>query len=248
MQLLILAHAQDAGAQAVARALAPLLDFRLTVLRPELLGQANWSRQLDRSGQAHTQLCWRNGRRLDSRHIGLVWNRTRRLPDSSFRLGSPQDRNFSGAELQGLVTSWLVSLEDRVEPSVQRHASVAPLLESTHWASVARQCGLAVAPDLLAAPDFTVLHTPQGLCGSAAANWPQPLVQACHALADELGFAVLALGFQGTPEAPRLLQVNVHPALEAEAEVQAVADWLAHSLEADQHAHPLKGALAGAAF
>jgi hypothetical protein len=236
MQLLILAHAQDAGAQAVAEVLAPLLDFRLTVLRPEWLGQANWSRQFDRSGQAHTQLCWRNGRRLDSRHIGMVWNRTRQLPDSAFRLGSPQDRNFAGAELQGLVASWLASLEDRVEPSVQRHASVTPALDGRPWTSVAGQCGLGLAPDCAATPDFTVLHTPLGLYGSAAVTWPQPLLHACHALADELGFALLALRFKGTPEEPRLLGVDVRPALAAAPEVQAVAAWLLHCINASERA------------
>jgi hypothetical protein len=239
MQLLILAHALDSGAQAVARSLVPLLDYRLTVMRPELLGQANWSRRMDAEGRTHTQLCWRNGRRMDSSQIGMVWNRTRLLPATACRLGSPQDRNFVGAELHGLVLSWLSNLEDRVEPSIRRHATVTPLERALNWAGAAVACGLTLATDFAKAETFSVLHTPLGLWGNGRVEWPAPLLRACQALSDELGFALLQLGFQGTPEAPRLARVDAHPALHAPGEVYAVASWLAHSFDSSLKAEPI---------
>lgn len=232
MQLLILAHALDTGAQSVAMALSPLLDYRLTVLRPEWLGQANWLQRMDAEGRAHTQLCWRNGHRLDSSHIGLVWNRTRLLPQAAFRLGNVQDRDYAGAELQALVASWLASMDDRVEPSMRRHACVTPLLTGLHWTTAASNCGLALANGAVSVEDFWVLRTPLEIWGPDGTDLPPHLVNACHALAEELGFALLSLGFRGTPGAPRLCRVDAHPALATPGEVQAVARWLANSCDA----------------
>jgi hypothetical protein len=231
MQLLILAHALDTGAQSVAMALSPLLDCRLTLLRPEWLGQANWLQRMDGEGRAHTQLCWRNGHRLDSTQIRLVWNRTRLLPQAAFRFGNVQDRDYAGAELQALVASWLASMDERVEPSMRRHACVTPLLTGMHWTTAASRCGLALATRSVAAEDFWLLRTPLEIRGTDGTDLPPQLVRACHALAEDLGFAVLSLGFRGTPGAPRLCRVDAHPALATPGEVQAVARWLSHSYE-----------------
>jgi hypothetical protein len=232
MQLLILAHALDTGAQSVAMTLSPLLDYRLTVLRPEWLGQANWLQRTDGEGRAHTQLCWRNGHRLDSSQIGLLWNRTRMLPQITSRLGGFGDRAHSGVELQALVSSWLTSMDDRVEPSLRRHGSITPLVNVLQWSTAAANCGLALASVSAAAEDFSLLRTPLELWGPAGADCPAALARACHDLAEELGFAVLSLGFRGTPGAPQLCRVDAHPALATPGEVQAVARWLAHSYDA----------------
>lgn len=228
MQLLILAHAVDTGAQAVALALSPLLDYRLTVLRPEWLGQANWLQSTDAEGRVLTQLCWRNGHRLDSAQIGLVWNRTRLLPKTASRLGGFGDRAHTGAELLSQVSDWLAGMDDRVEPSTRRHASITPLVSATHWAAAARRCGLAVAIGPPAVEDFSLLRTPLELWAPGRNGWPSDLTQACHDLAEDLGFAVLSLGFRGTPQAPQLCRVDAYPALATPGEVQAVARWLAH--------------------
>lgn len=231
MQLLILAHALDTGAQSVAMALSPLLDYRLTVLRPEWLGQANWLQRTDSEGRSQTQLCWRNGHRLDSSQIGLVWNRTRTLPQTASRLGGFGDRSHSGVELQALVASWLASMDDRVEPSLRRHSCISPLVNWLNWSTAASNCGLALATAPADAEDFSLLRTPLELWGPAGSDYPAPLARACHELADELGFAVLSLGFRGTPGAPQLCRVDAHPALATPGEVQAVARWLAHSCD-----------------
>ena len=231
MQLLILAHGLDGGAQAVANVLAPVLGHRLKVLSPEWLGQARWSQRLDERGIAHTLLRLHSDQRLEGNQVGLVWNRIRRLPQAAFRASTAQDRDYAAAELQALVASWLAELGKRVEPPMRRHASVSPVLHHLHWAAVASRCGLALATGPSAPEDFSALRTPMELSGAITA-WPTPFVRACHAMADELGFALLSLGFRGTPAAPRLCRVDAHPVLSSSGDVQAVARWLSHRVDA----------------
>jgi hypothetical protein len=244
VQLIILAHALDGGAHAVANLLAPVHGQRLTVVRPEWLGQARWSQRLDEKGRSRTLLYLHGGRRLDGRQIGLVWNRIRLLPQGAFRTSSAKDRDYAGAELQALVASWLAELGEYVEPPMRRHASVTPVLHHLHWAAAACRCGLALAATPSAREDFSVLRTPMDLCGASPHGWPTAFPEACHALARELGFALLSLGFHGTPRAPLLCRVDAHPALMSPDEVQAVARWLTHraGLAASSEAQALEEA------
>lgn len=233
MLLLILAHALDAGAHDVAAVLAPILGRRLTVLRPEWLGQARWSQRIDAHGNARTLLRWHGSGRLDGSEVGVVWNRIRLLPQAAFRDSAARDRDYAGAELQALVASWLAEMGARVEPPMRRHAAVTPVLHQLHWAGVASRCGLTLAPGRSALPEqFSVLCTPMELCGDATAAWPAPFVRACHAMAGELGFPLLSLGLRGTPAAPLLCRVDAHPALSSPRQVQAVARWLRRCVDA----------------
>lgn len=234
---MILAHAFDGGAQAVTDMLAPVLGHRLTLLRPEWLGQARWSQRLSEKGIARTVLHWYGGQSLAGRQIGLVWNRIRLLPQAAFRSSTAQDRDYAGAELQALVASWLAELGERVEPPMRRHASVMPMLHHLHWTAVASRCGFALATAPLAPEDFSVLRTPIELCGSLTHTWPTTFAHACHAMARELGFALLSLGFRGTPAAPLLCRVDAHPALTSPGEVQAVARWLSHRADMTANAN-----------
>lgn len=227
MQHLILAHALDGGAQAVADLLATRLGTRLTVLRPEWLGQAQWSQQLDGRGRSRTRICLHDGHSLESSEIGFVWNRIRTLPQASFRASTAQDRDYAGAELQALVASWLAELGERVEPPMRRHATVTPVPHHLHWAAAASRCGFTLATRPSAPVSFSVLCTPMELCGSVTASWPESFARACHVLARQLGFALLELGFCGTPTAPLLCRVSTQAALPSMDEVQAVARWLA---------------------
>jgi len=231
MQLLILAHALDGGAHAVARLLTPALGERLRLLRPEWLGQAHWSQRLDPRGVARTLLRWHGGQISDGCEIGLVWNRIRLLPQAAFRASTARDRDYAGCELQALVASWLAQLGDRVEPAMRRHCGVTPTLHELRWMAAASRCGLALATGAPAPEDFSVLRTPLTLCGFAAHDLPAPFARACHRVAGELGFAMLRLGFRGTPAAPLLCRVDAHPALQTAAEVRAVARWLSQRLD-----------------
>ena len=228
MQLLILAHTLDGGAQAVARALAPILGQRLTVLPPEWLGQASWSHRVDVQGHAHTRLSWHGGRVLDSDDIGWVWNRIRHLPQAAFRASTTSDRDYAGAELQALVSSWLAELGERVAQPMRRHACVTPVLHHLHWVAAASRCGIPLAMDSGMPERFSVLCTPLELWGPGTPVWPASLASACHAMAEELGFALLSVGFGGTPAAPLLCRVEAHPALSLPGEQQAVTRWLLH--------------------
>ncbi len=227
MQLMILAHALDAGAQQVASLIAPALGPRLTVLHPEWLGHARWSQRIDAHGSARTLLRWHGGHHLDGSQFGVVWNRIRLLPQAAFRTSAAQDRDYAGAELQAMVASWLAELGARVEPLMRRHGNVTPVLHHLHWAGAASRCGLALDARGSALPEeFSMLRTPLELCASVSAVWPAPFVRACHAMAGELGFALLSLGFRGTPAAPLLCRVDAHPALSSPQETRAVARWL----------------------
>lgn len=247
MQHLILAHALDGGAHAVADILAPRLGKRLSVLRPEWLGQAQWSQQLDERGRARTRICWHGGHSLESSQIGFVWNRIRMLPQAGFRASTPQDQDYAGAELQALVASWLAELGERAEPPMRRHAAVTPVLHHLHWAAAASRCGFTLTTRPSPSMSFSVLRTPMELCGpatAATANWPPALARACQALAGQLGFALLELGFCGTLTAPLLCHVNTHPALTSMDDVPAVARWLA--CRADGLASPETSFMTGA--
>lgn len=232
MQLLILAHAQDAGAQAVADLLAPRWDGQLMVLRPEWLGECRWTQRLDASGQCHTVVRLPGGTVLDSHQIGFVWNRIRTLPLAAFRASPPADRDYAGAELQALVASWLAELGSRAEPLMRRHAVVTPMVHHLHWTVAASRCGLRLADPASAVEAFTLLRTPAALVGVAGQEVHEALLlpalmQACHALAGQLGLALLELGFSGSPAAPALCRIEACPALASAEEVRAVACWLA---------------------
>lgn len=238
---MILAHAFDGGAQAVANILAPVLGHRLTLLRPEWLGQARWSQRLSEKGIARTLLRWRGGHSLDGRQIGLVWNRTRLLPQAAFRASAAQDRDYAGAELHAMVSSWLAELGERVEPPIRRQACVSPVLHPLHWKAVASRCGLALAAGPSAPEDlpedFSVLRTPMELWGPLMHGCPTAFTRACHAMAAELGFALLSLGFRGTLAAPLLCRVDAHPALLSPGEAQSVARWLSHRFDTPANAN-----------
>ena len=233
MHLMILAHALDGGAHSVAGLIAPVLGQRLTVLRPEWLGQARWSQRIDAQGSARTLLRWHDARPLDASQCAVVWNRIRLLPQAAFRTSAVRDRDYAGAELQAMVASWLAELGARVEPPMRRHAAVTPALHRLHWADAASRCGLALAAGGSApTEEFSVLRTPIELCASIKAVWPAPFVRACHAMAEELGFALLSLGFSGTPAAPLLCRVDAHPVLSPPQEARAVARWLLERVDA----------------
>jgi hypothetical protein len=206
------------------------------VLLPEWLGQASWSHRINPQGLAHTLLRWHCGRTLDSDDIGWVWNRIRHLPQAAFRDSTAPDRDYAGAELHALVSSWLAELGARVAPPIRRHACVTPVLHHLHWAEAASRCGIPLATDLGVPENFSVLLTPLELRGPGMTIWPAPLTRACQAMAEELGFSLLSLGFGGTTAAPLLCRVDAHPALSSAEEQDAVARWILHRFNSQTNA------------
>ncbi len=145
-QVLVIAHATDAGAASVAARLRRELGAQAVhLVRPEALSLARWSHRVDEHGHASTNVTLPGKLPLYSADIGVALNRIRYLPVVRFQRSSPKDRDYAGAELQALVASWLAELGERAIHTVRRYPWVTPSLPAQHWASAAAACGLPVA-------------------------------------------------------------------------------------------------------
>ena len=143
--ILILAHASDPGANAVAAHCGQEPGATpVRIVRPELLGLAHWSHRVDAHGRASTRLSFPQGEPLDSADVHTVLNRIRYLPAPRFQKAPPKDRDYALTELQSVAASWLASLGDRVTPSIRRHHLVTPALSSQRWVAAAAEAGLPV--------------------------------------------------------------------------------------------------------
>lgn len=245
--VLVIAHAGDAGASAVAAWLANELGAeRVGVARPEALSLARWSHRVDAQGRASTRIVLPRMGTLDTSGIGAVLNRIRHLAAPRFRRAPAKDREYAGAELQALVASWLAEHGDRVVPSLRRHPCVMPGLPWQHWASAAAAHGLPVrstpvpgpvpgptagwptgdqAIDVATGPTSTVLVAGDRVGGALADRHGR----ACRAMAASLGFPLLEFRFAVEGARDALVAVDPFPALD-EAWAAALAGGLLQSL------------------
>ncbi|HVP53583.1 MAG TPA: hypothetical protein VMU45_01210 [Candidatus Eisenbacteria bacterium] len=146
-QVLVIAHATDAGAALVAARLRSELGAQAVhMVRPEVLSLARWSHRVDEHGRASTHLTLPGKPPMYSGDIGAALNRIRYLPVTRFQHSPQKDRDYAGVELQALVASWLAELGERAIHPVRRHPWVTPSLPQQYWASAAAACGLPVAP------------------------------------------------------------------------------------------------------
>ncbi|MFG6447496.1 hypothetical protein ACG0Z6_04460 [Roseateles sp. BYS180W] len=148
MSLLILAHARDALAQAVAQRLRPGLGEQLLQVAPEALASAAWALQQDAQGRLQTRLTLADGRVICSRTVQRVWSRVQALPQPAFARSPAKDRDYAAAELQALVSSWLAEWGSQAEPAQRAHCSPTPALALLHWLLPAQQLGLMLHPVL----------------------------------------------------------------------------------------------------
>jgi hypothetical protein len=150
-QVLVLAHAADAGAAAVAAQLQRTLgDDVVRVVRPEALGVARWSHRVDARGRASTRVRIPAMPVLESAAIGAVLNRIRFIPLPRFCCSTRKDQDYAGAEMQALVASWLAQYGELAIHDVRRHPWVTPTVQAQAWATAAAACGLPVAPTRVA--------------------------------------------------------------------------------------------------
>lgn len=150
-EILVLAHAHDEGAAAVARAVATLRGGEAVVrLAPEVLGLAHWSHRVDTAGRASTQLTTPSGARLDSAPTLAVLNRVQYVPAPRFARAVRRDREYAAAELHALVTSWLAGLGRRVVNPIGDRAWGPGPGTPRGWLVLARSCGLPVARSAVA--------------------------------------------------------------------------------------------------
>jgi len=250
--ILIIAHASDSGAAQIASNLASALgSAAVQVVRPEMLSLARWSHQVDRRGRASTTIALRPGAKsLKDAAISAVFNRISYLPAARFSRASSKDRDYAGAEMHALVTSWLAGFGERAIHSLRKHPWVTPWLPLQRWASVAANCGLPVGKrtlgtlsrgyDLAAlAPDSNIRaqaavpgNGPREVgsvlvCGGEATGRLAPRfgLQALKA-AEALGHRLLEFRFAIESGRMALSEVNPIPSLTGDWEARSVTNFL----------------------
>jgi len=144
--VIILAHATDAGAVLVAKWLVRELGVTgVRIVRPETLSLAHWSVRVDAHGNAVVRAAWHGTAPIEDSGVGAVLNRIHCLPSPRFLRSCSKDRDYAGAEIQAVVTSWLGRFGDRVVHVVRRDGKLTPSLPLQHWAVAAAANGLPVA-------------------------------------------------------------------------------------------------------
>jgi hypothetical protein len=223
---IVLAHATDRGAAAVAEILHGELPASQAMawIQPEHLALTAWSHRVDEAGHASTRIELPDGRVIHDADIAVVWNRALTLPQPRFRHSPAKDRDYAAAELQALVVSWLAGLRERAVPDARLWPLLAPQPGAAHWRAVARRCGLAIDADADATPLRQVLVAGPHAVGAADELQAARCVDAAHALS----LPVLAFGFTTSPlHPPQLVRVDAHPPLvDDRAQLRTVAALL----------------------
>jgi hypothetical protein len=170
--VLVLAHAHDAGASAVATRLRTLVDpDSVVVVRPEALGLAMWSHTISPCGDTRTWIQLPGGASISSESVDAVFNRLQYLPLPRFHKASPKDRDYADAELQALVASWLLSFGTRaINPVGPRGLSRGPVSQSG-WLALAASIGLPVVRSARASAG-RMLPKPTGAERIHGVAWP----------------------------------------------------------------------------
>jgi hypothetical protein len=144
--VIILAHATDHGAGLVAGWLVRELGVTaVRIVRPETLSLAQWSLRIDVRGRAVVRAAWEGTATIEDCRVGAVLNRIHYLPSPRFHRSCAKDRDYAGAEIQAVVSSWLGRYGDRVVPDMRRDGRLTPVLPLQHWAAAAAANGLPVA-------------------------------------------------------------------------------------------------------
>ncbi|MFG2820181.1 hypothetical protein ACGFX4_12205 [Kitasatospora sp. NPDC048365] len=142
----VLAGPGDAGAEAVAGALAARLGGdRVHRLTPARLARARWSHRVGPDGRARTRISLPDGTVLDSAEPGAVLHRLTHLPVPGLARAGAKDRDYARTEILALLASWLLSLGGRVLGTVSAYGTVqGPVSPEAALAHAARR-GLPVA-------------------------------------------------------------------------------------------------------
>jgi hypothetical protein len=245
-QVVVLAHAADAGAASVVAALRVRLgNGGVRVVRPEALGVAKWSHRVDTRGRAATRIELAGAPPLECAAIGAVLNRIRFLPLAQFRRSTPKDRDYAGAEMQALVASWLAAFGARAIHDLRRHPCVTPSVHRHAWSAAAAECGLPLAAARVAttarwmrAEDSAVVDDAPGDAVLVAGDevvgpLSERFGQACRAVAHRLGFALLEFRFARSEGRWVVADVDPLPALERPPDVAAACRLVESRLVAE---------------
>ncbi len=143
-RILILCQANDSGAMQVAKVIGSQLGQKVVlVIHPEIFALTQWSHHIDRFGRATTCLRLPNQDDFNSESIGCLFNRLRYVPNMLFT--SQKNRDYAGAELQALISSWIVALGMHVVNPISIVSGIASPISQPQWLSTARQCGLPIS-------------------------------------------------------------------------------------------------------
>ena len=240
--VLILAHATDSGAAAVAAALrgwatsglaSGLASGSASVavweVRPESLTLAHWSHGIDEHGQASTHIALPERPALASAQIRAVLNRVQYLPVAQFLQAQTKDRDYAQAEFQALIVSWLGACGDRVIHSLHIDPALPQQLSFLRWCTAAVQCGLPLARAIQSPAlvwDTTILVA-GSRTSSSTGHLAARFAQACVATAHLLGFALLEFCFNCQDGEFTLVAVNLHPLLRTASDIHATTHLIA---------------------
>lgn len=254
MKYLVLGHAQDRSALAVAARLkcrhSPGTVRFATV--DELIYAPSWVHQIEAStGNARTRITLHDGCELRSDELQVVFNRLSWVDYPGF---AAADRSYACAEMSALLLSWLESLDCPVINPVAGHRLNASFSEF-RWLTLAAQAGLPIPRTRLSsnprrypprrmmppgsrtvsefdlAGQFT--HPVLILGGEAGNGVPSHLKKGCRELARLSGAAVLKLSFASrgpVDESWQFLGAHAMPQF-LDAEVDAVAQFLETAAE-----------------
>jgi hypothetical protein len=251
-RLLVVADASDRGAHAVARLVATRHGAHAvrTVAPAILTTAAVWQHRIV-GGRPETSLGLPDGTWLADPPAAVVLNRTRWVIAPPMH--SDADRQYAVMELHAVLLSWLAGLDALVvNPPAPSNLAGVGTTDLDLLAQLARH-GLpvrtielttqrrAAAPPLpvQADPPYRWCPEPCGrarvlVAGSAAIGGPPEVERLCREVAEVLGCPVLEVSL--VREAARgwvVSAVDPLPALDAPAEVQAVADMIERSVGPD---------------
>ena len=221
----------DHGACAVAesvRARGGTIDL---IGATELVA-ARWSHSI-REGVAATTILLRDGRRVDSEHVGAVLNLIPALPELGFDAAGDRDRAYAQGEQQALFVSFLAGLGDQLIGGVDGQGP-AGMWSWARWASLAHRCGMPTAVGSFDSTAPTVSN-PVAVFGAGVRQVKvvgervygapsQVFATRCRRLSALSGCELLNL-VVGGGRSPELLQACPFPPLTADI-ADAVADLL----------------------
>jgi hypothetical protein len=143
MRALILGHALDPTANAVAAALVQRGGWQVQRHDIAALAKARWHQQLAADGRIATRIDAGAG---DIGACDVVFNRLGSAQALAFPGWSPANRDYGQAEWLALLVSWLMGLGDRVIGAPAGSALCGPSNRPWLWMAAAAAAGLAVHP------------------------------------------------------------------------------------------------------
>lgn len=170
-QILIICHTNDLGALQVSEIIASKLGRKAVYVMPsEVFALLQWSHRIDPFGRATTCIRLPNQADFDSKSIGCLFNRLRYVPNRPF--SSQKNRDYAGAELQALISSWLLELGVHLVNPLSIESGIASPISHPQWLSAAQQCGLPIFRYVNATAHKLIDKILPGEVLNPLADWP----------------------------------------------------------------------------